>query len=283
MSSGPWGPSPPSSATVGASPHDEAHPTRHSSPHPSVRETGDARGPLWSSPPKSHRRGAFRPRSSPACPKRRSAATQFAQNNWRLRRRHAPEAVKGPHPDCWDHCGQNDRRYPNDMYLTDRLHLRPGHRDDAPALLRAIADPDIVRNLASAPWPYGLADAERLASQPFNTQEPRLFIFRDGPEPAELIGVAGLDRMPTGEVELGYWIAKPHWNRGYASEVGRRLIEIARSELKLSRLVAGYFIDNPASGRVLSKLGFVPLPGLVDRNSRARGGAAACQMCSRDL
>lgn len=169
------------------------------------------------------------------------------------------------------------------MYRTDRLHLRPGRREDAPALLRAIADPDIVRNLASAPWPYGLADAERLASHPFNASEPRLFIFREESGPEELVGVAGLDRMPTGEVELGYWIAKAHWNRGYASEAGRRMIEIARSELGLRRLVAGYFIDNPASGHVLRKLGFAPVPGVVDRNSRARGGTAACQMCTLDL
>lgn len=169
------------------------------------------------------------------------------------------------------------------MYRTGRLHLRPGRKEDAPSLFRAIADPDIVRNLASAPWPYELADAERLACQPYNAKEPRLFIFRKEPGPAELIGVAGLDRMPTGEVELGYWIAKAHWNRGYASEAGRRMIEIARTELKLPRLVAGYFVDNPASGQVLSKLGFVSVPGVVDRISRARGGAAACQMRTLDL
>lgn len=169
------------------------------------------------------------------------------------------------------------------MYRTGRLHLRPGRREDAPGLLRAIADPDIVRNLGSAPWPYVLADAERLASHPFNTEEPRLFIFREDTGPAELIGIAGLDRMPTGEVELGYWIAKAHWNRGYASEAGRQMIEIARTELNLPRLVAGYFVDNPASGHVLRKLGFVSVPGVVERNSRARGGAAACQMCTLDL
>ncbi len=169
------------------------------------------------------------------------------------------------------------------MYDTDRLRLRPGRAEDAPALFRAIADEDIVRNLASAPWPYTLADAETLASGEFNPAEPRLFIFLGGAGQEELIGVAGLDRMPDGEVELGYWIAKDNWNRGYAYETAQQMIEIARAELKLRRVVAGYFVDNPASGRVLEKLGFVPLPGLVDRNSRGRGGAAPCQMCTLDL
>ncbi len=110
-----------------------------------------------------------------------------------------------------------------------------------------------------------------------------MFIFLGDAAPGELIGVAGLDRMPDGEVELGYWIARDHWNRGYACEAARHMIEIARAELKLPRLVAGYFVDNPASGRVLEKLGFAPLPNLVDRNSRGRGGAAPCRMCTLDL
>jgi RimJ/RimL family protein N-acetyltransferase len=169
------------------------------------------------------------------------------------------------------------------MYRTDRLLLRPAHPSDAPALFRAIADESIVRNLASAPWPYSLADAEKLVSRPLKAEEPRLFIFLGGSGPEELIGIVGLDRMSSGDVELGYWIARTHWNRGYASEGCQKMIDIARRELGLTRLVAGYFTDNPASGRVLAKLGFVPLPGLVDRASRARGGVAPCQMCSLHL
>jgi len=169
------------------------------------------------------------------------------------------------------------------MYRTDRLHFRPGRREDAPALFRAIADRDIVRNLASAPWPYSLADAESLAGAAFNAREPRLFIFRADAGREALIGVAGLDQMPGGDVELGYWIAKENWNRGYASEAGRLMIDIARMELGLRRLAAGYFVDNPASGHVLGKLGFIPASEVVDRYSRARGGVAACQMCALDL
>ncbi|HZF42317.1 MAG TPA: GNAT family N-acetyltransferase [Sphingomonadaceae bacterium] len=169
------------------------------------------------------------------------------------------------------------------MYRTARLHLRPGRPEDAPALLRAIADQDIVRNLGSAPWPYSLADAESLASSQFKPDEPRLFIFRDEHGLSELIGVAGLDRMPGGEVELGYWIARMHWNRGYALEAGQHMVQIARTKLKLIELSAGYFIDNPASGRVLEKLGFVPAGLPIDRNSRARGGVARCQMCTLEL
>ncbi|MGV9008882.1 GNAT family N-acetyltransferase [Brevundimonas sp.] len=164
------------------------------------------------------------------------------------------------------------------MHYTSRLYLRPCRKEDAPALLHAIADHDIVRNLASAPWPYDLRDAEALAGQEFNTNEPRHFIFLGDHSSSDLIGVIGLDKMTSGEVELGYWIAKAHWNHGYASEAARLMIEIARTDLGLKRLFAAHFIDNPASGHVLRKLGFKVVPGLVDRQSRARGGAAQCQV-----
>ncbi len=169
------------------------------------------------------------------------------------------------------------------MPYTSRLCLRPGHIEDAPALLGAIADQDIVRNLASASWPYSLADAEALASGAFDPTQPRYFIFLGGSHSSELIGVIGLDKMPDGDVELGYWIARAHWNRGYASEAARFMIEMARTKLGLKRLSAAHFVDNAASGHVLKKLGFKTLPGLVDRHSRARGGSAACQGYVLDL
>jgi RimJ/RimL family protein N-acetyltransferase len=169
------------------------------------------------------------------------------------------------------------------IYRTTRLHLRPSRKQDATELFRAINNEEIVRNLTSAPWPYSLADAELLAGRDFNPKEPRLSIFLGDVGPEELIGIVGLDRMPDGDVELGYWIAKEHWGRGYAPEAARLMIHIAGTQLRLPRLVAGYFVDNPASGRVLKKLGFVPAPGLIDRHSRARGCVAECQMCILDL
>ena len=72
---------------------------------------------------------------------------------------------------------------------------------------------------------------------------------------ARLVGSCGLGRRASGAVEFGYWIARPHWGRGFASEAGRALIAIARA-LGLTRLEASHFLDNPASGRVLEKLGF---------------------------
>jgi RimJ/RimL family protein N-acetyltransferase len=71
----------------------------------------------------------------------------------------------------------------------------------------------------------------------------------------ELIGDAGLYRMG-GEVELGYTLGRAWWGRGYATEAARACLEIAFGELGLPSLIAVVDPANPASTRVLEKLGF---------------------------
>ncbi|MGF1548924.1 MAG: GNAT family N-acetyltransferase [Sphingomonadaceae bacterium] len=166
---------------------------------------------------------------------------------------------------------------------TRRLLLRPGFMEDAPALVRAIADPAIVRNLATAPWPYRLADAERFLAGERGPAEPSLLVLRRASGDPEIVGGIGLSAAPGGGIEIGYWIARPHWDKGYATEAGRALIDIARRGLRLDRLVAGHFLDNPASGRVLEKLGFRPTGRVVRRASLARGGEAPCREFVLDL
>lgn len=153
---------------------------------------------------------------------------------------------------------------------TTRLLLRPGWAEDAPALAKAIADETIVRNLASAPWPFSLRDAEAFLAAPRDPVLPSLLIFeRTDGEPL-LVGACGLGRRASGNVELGYWISRPHWGRGFATEAGLALVAIARA-LGLGRLEASHFIDNPTSGRVLEKLGFQATGIIAPRLSCARG------------
>jgi RimJ/RimL family protein N-acetyltransferase len=153
---------------------------------------------------------------------------------------------------------------------TTRLLLRPAWEEDADALFRAIADERIVRNLATAPWPYLPEHASGWIAAERAPHRPSALIFRTAGEP-ELVGGIGIHDTPEGNVELGYWIARSHWGRGYASEAGRAMVACARSALKLPRLVAGHFLDNPASGSVLRKLGFQPTGRISMRHSVARG------------
>ena len=163
--------------------------------------------------------------------------------------------------------------------VTKRLLLRPGWSNDAPELARAIADEQIVRNLARAPWPYSKDDARSFVELPVDPMFPRFLITRS--RDAALIGCIGID-MTDGQVELGYWISRPHWGQGYATEAGRGVIEVA-STLGYKSLVASHFLDNPASGKVLTKLGFSPTGRVVERHSCGRGEKAPTAEFSLNL
>ena len=153
---------------------------------------------------------------------------------------------------------------------TERLLLRPGFPEDAPALAAAIADEQILRHLATAPWPYRMRDATAFLATPRDPVLPSLLMFeRTGGAP-ELVGACGLGRRASGAIELGYWVARAHWGRGFATEAATALIDIARA-LGLPALEGSHFVDNPASGRVLEKLGFEPRGLIAPRFSCARG------------
>lgn len=165
---------------------------------------------------------------------------------------------------------------------TARLLLRPGWAEDAPALARAIGEEVIVRNLATAPWPYDMDQARSFLAQERDPRHPSFLIFARTHGAPRLIGGCGLMRRPdSNDVELGYWISRPHWGLGYATEAGRALIDLAGA-LGIRSLVAGHFVDNPASANVLRKLGFRPTGRVVSRHSEARGGEALCAVYARD-
>src|SRR5690349_10412390 len=153
---------------------------------------------------------------------------------------------------------------------TPRLLLRPGFTEDAPALVGAIADEAVVRNLAAVPWPYSMRDAEAYLARPRDPVLPSLLVFERGTGAPQLVGACGLGRRASGSVEMGYWIARPFWGRGFATEACTALVDIARV-LGLQRIEGSHFLDNPASGRVLEKLGFEPTGLIAPRMSCARG------------
>ena len=64
--------------------------------------------------------------------------------------------------------------------------------------------------------------------------------------------------IPIGEedAEIGYWIAKPYWNRGIATEALRAMVDYCFNVKGFLTLWSDFFIDNPASGRVMEKCGF---------------------------
>ena len=165
---------------------------------------------------------------------------------------------------------------------TARLLLRPGFPEDAPALAAAIGDEAIARNLTNVPWPYSVRDAEAFLATPRDPVLPSLLIFERGPGAPLLLGACGLARRPSGSVEMGYWITRPFWGRGYATEACTALIDIART-LGFPSLEGSHFHDNPASARVLEKLGFRPLGITAPRMSCARGEEVPARLMRLEL
>lgn len=154
---------------------------------------------------------------------------------------------------------------------SERLFLRPGWPEDWQELLARIADEEVVKNLAKAPWPYTADDARWFAAQEQDKRLPHFFVtLPTGTKPAEIIGCVGLGVIDDQDVELGYWFAREHWGKGYATEAARAVIGLA-STLGHRKLMAGHFVDNPASGRVLRKAGFKPTGQVRKRYSLARG------------
>ncbi len=164
---------------------------------------------------------------------------------------------------------------------TENLLLRPGWTDDAPALTAAFAREDVVMTLATAPWPYSVDDAVAYLGRERSAHEADLLVFLRTPGTPRLIGGVGIaDRA--GRSELGYWIVPSHWRRGYATEAARAVVAAARDSLRIDRLVSGHFLDNPASGAVLRKLGFVPT-GQEARDCLAAGVAKPCATFGLEL
>ena len=74
------------------------------------------------------------------------------------------------------------------------------------------------------------------------------------------------------DAEVGYWVARPYWNRGICTEALRLLIDYCFREKGFRTLWADFFPDNPASGKVMEKCGFRDT-GMVNRCSRLQLGA----------
>jgi RimJ/RimL family protein N-acetyltransferase len=158
------------------------------------------------------------------------------------------------------------------------LLLRPPEPRDIPAIVTWIGDWDVAKNLSKCPHPYGEEDARefllRCAEGRAKGSDFGFAIARtaDG----RYLGQIGL-HLKDGTFEIGYWLGKPFWGFGYASEAARRIALFAFRDLKADSVWAGWFHDNPASGRVLEKLGCRP-NGQEPRGCLARGHDVLCNL-----
>lgn len=147
-------------------------------------------------------------------------------------------------------------RYPP-VIETERLVLRPFVMEDVPWVVEYAGARETYDGTLCMPHPYAEEDAVKWISSHnsrfFNGQGLESAITLNG----EFIGVVGLSISKNhNRAEIGYWLGKPHWNRGYMSEAVKAVVQYAFEELELNKITSRHFPHNPGSGRVLEKAGF---------------------------
>jgi RimJ/RimL family protein N-acetyltransferase len=150
-----------------------------------------------------------------------------------------------------------------------RLKLRALRMSDAQRIALLCGDPGVATMILRAPLPYLEVAAEgfimMLAARKRLGED---FVFAAELPGEGLIGLIGAHKAGDAGFEVGYWYGRPYWGNGFATEALTAFLSEAR---KLGVLMAGHFVDNPASGRVLKKGGFAYTGEITPMFSLARG------------
>lgn len=143
------------------------------------------------------------------------------------------------------------------------LMFRASTINDADEIALLANDPLVSANLLTMPFPYARADAikwiemtqadhEAGKSTGFLITRPR----ETDPAQTEIVGAVGIRlETPHRRGEMGYWLGRKFWGRGYATIAARVLINHIFATTDLYRIYAHHFIGNEASGRVMEKVG----------------------------
>lgn len=135
---------------------------------------------------------------------------------------------------------------------TERLVLRALAPTDIADFMAIAGDFAVARMTSDIPHP--LDDAKARAWLAPSNGEARFAVVRDG----RMIGSAGYFRRTTDTAELGFWLGRAWWGQGYTTEAGRAVMRHGFDVGRLGLFTSSHFHDNPASARVLAKLGFLP-------------------------
>lgn len=140
---------------------------------------------------------------------------------------------------------------------TARLVLRPFGPEDAPALQLLAGNYEVARGTLTMPHPYedGVAEAW-IATHHAKGESGEGVVLAMTTADDGVVGAIGLEIEEEHQRgELGYWVGVPYWGRGYATEACAGLLRYGFDVIGLNRIEAQHFLSNPASGRVMQKLG----------------------------
>ncbi len=137
-----------------------------------------------------------------------------------------------------------------------RLMLRPLNKTDSKMVHEYVGDKDVAHGCVNIPHPYpeGMAEAW-IVGHPTRFAQQQAAIFGITLK-RKLIGSCGLEYKPLdNRFEIGYWIGKPHWGNGYATEAIETLLDYAMNTLGLNEIYAEALVENISSHNVLTKVG----------------------------
>lgn len=130
---------------------------------------------------------------------------------------------------------------------TDRLTLRPLVEADRADVMEQAGDFDVAKMLTQVPHPYTDADFDTFLELRDSREFGIIWIITD------TNGLCGAISVGT---ELGYWLGKPVWGRGYATEAGHAVVDAVFAHSEVPMIRSSHFEENGGSQRVLEKLGF---------------------------
>jgi RimJ/RimL family protein N-acetyltransferase len=161
---------------------------------------------------------------------------------------------------------------------TERLILRAPALADAPAVAELCNDLGVSGMVASMPHPYTLADAEAFLACAARPDLRTGHGFAIEHRQFGLIGMLSFKDVEPRRAEVGYWLGRPFWNRGYATEALTAALRWVKFDWRRNVVWAGHFADNKASGQVLCKAGFLYTGDVEHRMSVARAEPVATRM-----
>ena len=161
---------------------------------------------------------------------------------------------------------------------TPRLLLRKFGADDAAHLPELCGAFEVSRLCMKVPHPYSEKDAHFFLEHVCTaTSSLTMAIVRR--EDGELMGCVSLDAITATNASIGYWLGQQFWGHGFATEAARSIVSHGFSSLGLERVYGSHFVENPASGSVMAKVGFVATGVTAMAPCMARGGQQLPTVC----
>lgn len=141
---------------------------------------------------------------------------------------------------------------------TERLLLRNLHIDDAQRIEQLAGEYDVAKTTLNIPHPYPKGSAAIFIQSVIDSESKGILVTNAiiEKETDQLIGMMTLKiHQAFQRGELGYWVGKPYWGKGYGTEAAKALVKYGFEDLQLNKIYAQAFTTNPGSWRIMEKIG----------------------------